>query len=168
MESQGSPATQILGRGAIPHPSTSEFCAQRPSIPPSPFFHGFGGAGNPMPFLYPHSFIPPIPGYGYGSPPKASPTTTTDLTDGSLKRGPKESVIDLSNSSKKRRAPRKKVEIVELDDTKEDVELQRNSCHWKDHWVIQLISLRGEMQNTFSAPPKQGMDFFPALWIIFL
>ena len=115
MESQGSPAKQNVGRDAIPHPS--------------PFFQGFGGAGNPMPFLYPHSFMPPVPGFGFGPPPQGSPSSTTDLTDGSLKRGPKESVIDLSNSAKKRRAPRKKVEIVELDDTKEDVDLQRNSCN---------------------------------------
>ena len=78
-----------------------------------------------MPFLYPHSFMPPILGFGFGfgSPPKAFPFTTTDLTEGSLKKSPKELVIDLSNSSKKRRAPRKKVEVVELDDTKDDVDL---------------------------------------------
>ena len=46
--------------------------------------------------------------------------------------------------------------MVELDDTKEDVELTKNVGPWKDHWVIQLIAVRGEMQNTFSAPPKQG------------
>ena len=28
---------------------------------------------------------------------------------------------------------------------------------WKDHWVIQLIAVRSEMHNTFSAPPKQGI-----------
>ena len=167
MESQGSPAKQTLGRGAIPHPSTIEFGSQRTPIPPLPFFQGFGGAGNPMPFLYPHSFMPPMGGFGFGSPPKASPSDTTDLTDGSLKRGPKETVIDLSNSSKKRRAPRKKVEVVELDDTKDDVDLHKNSCHWKDHWVIQLVTLRGEMQNTFSAPPKQGVLYLFSSFDVF-
>ena len=160
MESQESPAKHNLRRGANPQPSSTEFGAQRPPMAPLPFFQGFGGAGNPMPFLYPHSFMPPIPGFGFGGAPKASPSATTDLTDVSLKRGPKESVIDLSKSIKKRRAPRKKVEVVELDDTKDDVDLHKNSCHWKDHWVIQLVTLRGEMQNTFSAPPKQGAILF--------
>ena len=60
------------------------------------------------------------------------------------------------------------MEIVELDDTKDDLDLQKSGCHWKDHWVIQLVSLRGEMQNTFSAPPKQGVLLFSfALWMIF-
>ena len=164
MESQGSPAKQNVGGGAIPAPKTTEFIAQRPPIPPSPFFHGFGGAGNPMPFLYPHSFMQPIPGYGFGAPSQGPPSGTTHLTEGSPKRSSKESVIDLSNSNKKRRAPRKKVEVVELDDTKDDLDLQKNSCHWKDHWVIQLVTLRGEMQNTFSAPPKQGVFIFVLLY----
>ena len=168
MESQGSPqSNNVVGR-AIPNASTTEFIAQRSPIPPSPFFHGFGGAGNPMPFLYPHSFMPPPPGYGFGAPAQCTPSVTTNLSDGSPKRAPKESVIDLSNSqNKKRRAPRKKVEIVELDDTKDDLDLQKNSCHWKDHWVIHLITLRGEMQNTFSAPPKQGVLFFLFLFACF-
>ena len=167
MESQGSPAKHTLGKGANPQPSTTEFGAQRPPMAPLPFFQGFGGAGNPMPFLYPHSFMPPIPGFGFGGAPKASPSATTDLTDVSLKRGPKESVIDLSKSIKKRRAPRKKVEVVELDDTKDDVDLHKNSCHWKDHWVIQLVTLRGEMQNTFSAPPKQGANLLFSIMNVF-
>ena len=103
-----------------------------------------------MPFLYCHSFMPPIPRFGFGAPAQGTPSATTDLTEGSQKRGPQESVIDLSNSNKKRRAPRKKAEIVELDDNKDDLDLLKNSCHWKDHWVIQLVTLRGEMQNTFS------------------
>ena len=48
------------------------------------------------------------------------------------------------------------MDIVNLDDTKDDVELMKNAGHWKDHWVIQLVNLRGEMQNMFVAPPKQG------------
>ena len=154
------PPKQNSGRGAIPHASPSEFHAQRPSNPPSPFFQGFGGAGNPMPFLYPHGFIPPIPGFGFRSPPQGSSSTTTNLTEGSQKRAVKESVIDLSTPPKKKRASRKKKEIIQLDDTKHDLDLLKNSCHWKDHWVIQLVILREEMQSTFSAPPKQGI-FLP-------
>ena len=160
MESQGSPTKQNVGGGAIPIASNTGFITQRSPISPSSFFHGFGGAGNPMPFLYPHSFMPPPPGYGFGAPSQGPPSATTDLMEGSPKRGTKESVIDLSNSNKKRRAPRKKLEVVELDDTKDDLDLQKSGCHWKDHWVIHLVTLRGEMQNTFSAPPKQGVFFF--------
>ena len=66
---------------------------------------------------------------------------------------------DQSKPAKKRKTPKKKPEIVELDDGNEDVELSKNIGPWKDHWVIQLITIRGEMQNTFSAPPKQGIEF---------
>ena len=51
---------------------------------------------------------------------------------------------------------RKKSEIVELDDAKDKVDVVKSGGHWKDHWVMQLITIRGEMHNTFSAPPKQG------------
>jgi hypothetical protein len=85
---------------------------------------------------------------------------TIDLTNGSQKRPSIVSGAEQSKPNKKKRAPRKKVEIVELDDMKDDVDLLKNAGHWKDHWVIQLVTLRGEMQNTFSAPPKQGKDVF--------
>lgn len=133
MELQGSLAKQNLVTGAIPHATTKEFCAQCPPIPPSPFFQGFGGAENHMQFFYPHSFMPPIPRFGFGAPVQGTPSTTTDLTEGSQKRGPQESVIDLSNTKKKRRAPRKKAEIVEFDDNKENLDILKNSCHWRDH-----------------------------------
>ena len=61
------------------------------------------------------------------------------------------------NQRRKKRDIRKKSEIVDLDKLKEDVDLLKNATHWKDHWVIQLITIRGEMHNTFSQPPKQGM-----------
>ena len=134
----------------------------RPPIPPAPFFHGFHGVANQLPFLYSQSYMPPIPGYGFNAPAQGTPSTTIDLTEESPKRGPQDLVLDHSKSMKKKRAPRKKPDIVELDDAKEDVELLKHAHHWKDHWVIQLISLRGEMQNTFNAPPKQGvpLDLF--------
>ncbi|XP_024519359.1 GATA zinc finger domain-containing protein 10-like [Selaginella moellendorffii] len=31
---------------------------------------------------------------------------------------------------------------------------------WKDHWVMQLIQVRGGMQEEFSKPPKQGVDLW--------
>ena len=99
--------------------------------------------------------MPPIPGFVFPPPAHATPSAIIDLKQGSQKRGPQEPVIDLSKPIKKKRAPRKKADIVDLD-KKEDVDLLKNGCHWKDHWVIQLVTLRGEMQNTFSAPPKQG------------
>ena len=110
-----------------------------------------------MPILYPHSYMPPIPGFGYGVPPQGPLVATIDLTEGSQKRGPQDFGIDHSKSNKKKRVVRKKPEIVELDD---DVDLLKSGHHWKDHWVIHLISLRGEMQNTFNSPPKQGVFLF--------
>ena len=101
--------------------------------------------------------MPPILGFGFSAPAQGTHSATIDLTEGSQKRGPQDSIIDHSNSTKKRRAPRKKPEIVELDDDKDDVGLLKNAHHWRDHWVIQLISVWGEMQNTFNAPPKQGV-----------
>ena len=104
MESQGSPSEQKSVRSDILHASPIEFCAQHPAMPPSPFVQGFGGAGNHMPFLYPHSFMSPIPAFGFRPPAHGIPSVTFDLTAGSQKRG-QESDIGLSNSNKKRRAP---------------------------------------------------------------
>ena len=93
-------------------------------------------------------------------PCKAVPPPTIDLTDGSQKRGSQDCLTDQSKATKKRRVAKKKIEVVELDDTKEDVEVMKHVGPWKDHWVIQLIAVRGEMHNTFSAPPKQGNVFY--------
>ena len=57
---------------------------------------------------------------------------------------------------KKRRLAKKKPEIMELNDAKDEVDAVKSGGHWKDHWIIQLIIIRGEMHNTFSAPPKQS------------
>ena len=91
--------------------------------------------------------MPHAPGIGF-SPPLANTTPTIDLTE----------VPQKSKPAKKRMVVKEKPVIVELDDGKEDVDLIKNIGPWKDHWVIQLIILRGEMQNTFDAPPKQGMQ----------
>ena len=141
---KGPPSEQNSEGSAIPHVSPKEFSAQCPAIPPSPFVQGFGGAGNHMPFLYPHSFMPPILAFGFRPPAHVGPSATTDPTEAFQKRGPQESVKSPPhppNSNKKRRAVRKKPEIVELDDIKDDLETLKNSCHWKDHWVIQLVTL---------------------------
>ena len=49
-----------------PTAAGNEFRAQRPSIPPAPFFQGFAAVGNQMSFLFPHPFMPPAPGAGFG------------------------------------------------------------------------------------------------------
>ena len=103
--------------------------------------------------------MPPIPGFGSPNPTQGTPSATIDLTEGSQKRGPQQTVLDHFKSNKKRRTPRKKLEIVKLDDAKEDVELLKNAHHWKDHWDFQLISVWGEMKNTFNAPPKRDVSF---------
>ena len=162
MESQGESrqagsASGCGVTGGIPLLATSPSSSQRPPIPPAPFFHSFPGAANHMPFLYSHSYMPPIPGYGLSAPAQGTSSPTIDLTEDSPKQSPLDSVTDHSKSIKKKRAPRKKPDIVELDYAKDDVELLKHAHHWKEHWVIQLISLRGEMHNTFNAPPKQGV-----------
>jgi hypothetical protein len=94
MESQGNVqdvgVTNPTGVTGGPHPvANPSIFAQRPPIAPTPFFHGYHGAGNQMPFLYPHSYMPPIPGFGFGAPAQGSPSVPIDLTEGSQKRGPK-------------------------------------------------------------------------------
>ena len=177
MDSQG-PQREVGGghgngnSGGIPPVSAAEFRAHCTSIPPAPYFPGFAGASSQLPFLYPNSFMPPLRRTGFMAPGHGYPNATIDLTDGSQNQCPEEVVTECPKPTKKRRVAKKKVEIVELDDNKEDVDVQKTGGHWKDHWVIQLISLRGEMQNTFSAPPKQGMPvsfhIFFAISILFL
>lgn len=73
-----------------------------------------------MPFLFPYSFMPPVPGVGFVPPSiPVKPSATIDIIVRSQKRGSQECVIDQSKCSKKRRGPRKNSEIVELDDVKE-------------------------------------------------
>jgi hypothetical protein len=83
--------------------------------------------------ISPHSFMPPIQGLEFAAVAPGNPSATVDLTEGSQKRGPQESVTDHSKSNKKQRGPWKITEIIELDDAKEDVELLTNVGHWKDH-----------------------------------
>ena len=110
MESQGNlwgagGANASVVTSGIPLVACTAIFGQRPSISPTPFFHGFHGAGNQLRFLYSHSYMPPIPGFGFSAPAQGTPSTTIDLTEGSLKQGPQETVIDHSKSNKKRRTP---------------------------------------------------------------
>lgn len=109
-----------------------------------------------MPILFPQSFMPPVQGVGFTPPPLNAPAATIDMTPWSQKRGSHECITYPSKSTKKRRGTRKKPKIVELDDAKDKVDVLKSRGHWKDHWVIQFITIRGEMHNTFSTPPKQG------------
>ena len=136
-------------------------------MPPPPFFQGFPPVPNQMPFLFPHSFMPHVPSIGFPHPAHGNPNATIDLLEGPHKRGPNECVTNQSKPAKKCKNPKKKLEIVELDDGIKDVELSKNIEAWKDHWVIQLITIRGEMQNTFSAPPKQGKLLSP-VFLLFI
>ena len=133
-----------------------EIRSQVPSIPPAPFFPAFHGMGGQIPFMFPPPYMTPAARPAFASSGHEARTSPVDLTAASQKRPSEECVTEQTKPTKKRRAPRKKPEIVHLDDSKDDVDLQKNVGHWKDHWVIQLISIRGEMHSTFSAPPKQG------------
>ena len=96
----------------------------------------------------------PAGGPAFASSGHETRTSLVDLTGMSQKQPSEDCVTEQTKPTKKRRAPCKKLEIVHLDDSKDDVDLQKNIGHWKDHWVIQLISIRSEMHSTFSAPLK--------------
>jgi hypothetical protein len=132
------------------------FRAQGGGIPPPPFSQGFQPLGGQMPILFPQSFMPPVQGVGFAPPLLNAPAAAIDMTPWSQKRGSHECITYPSKSTKKRRGTRKKPKIVELDDAKDKVDVLKSGGHWKDHWVIQFITIRGEMHNTFSTPPKQG------------
>ena len=170
MDSQGtmrdvSPPKHVGTSSGFPLAPSVEFTTQRHAMAPPPFFQGFPHVPNGMPFMYPHSFMPHVSGIGFSPPPHGSSTAPIDLSEGAQKRGSQECVADRPKTAKKRKVVKKKSEVVELDEGKEDVEVGKNIGPWKDHWVIQLITIRGEMQNTFSAPPKQGILFSNLFWM---
>ena len=101
---EGDGANPAVVTGGVPPVAVHAIRAQHPPIPPTPFFHGYGGTGNQMPFLYPHSYMPPIPGFGYGAPPQGPPVATIDLTEGSQKHGPQDFGIDHSKSNKEKKS----------------------------------------------------------------
>ena len=149
------------GRPTLPPiaPTTAavvDIHSQRPSIQHAPFFQGFYGMGSQLPFLFHHPFMAQTPGPQFAPSANSIRASPIDLTGGSQKQAPEECITDQSKPTKKRRIQRKKPEIVELDDIKDEGDVPKNVGHWKDHWVIQLITVRGEMQGIFSAPPKQG------------
>ena len=99
------------------------------------------------------------------SPPKALQSPQLISRKVHKNMAPKILALTTPSPTRKKRVVRKKPEIVELDD---DVDLLKTGHHWKDHWVIHLISLRGEMQNTFNSPPKQGVFLFSFLFLPFV
>ena len=157
--------------GGVPRVAVSAISRQCPPIPPAPSFMAFPGRG-----INYHSYIP-IPiclqfqGLGLVLPPKAllPPQLITRVVHQS--DAPKIPSLTTPCQPRNGEPPRKKPEIVELDDSKDDVEVLKNAHHWRDHWVIHLISVRGEMQNTFNSPPKQGVPLefiFPFFLFLFL
>jgi hypothetical protein len=157
--SQTSGNNNVASNAPPPTPVT-ESRAMPSNIPHAPYFQSFPGMGNQVPYVFPHPFMPQSVLGGFAPPPPVNHAVTIDLSEGSQKRPSNEGIAEKSKPNKKKRAPRKKMEVVDLDDTKDDADLSKNTGHWKDHWVIQLVTVRGEMQNTFSAPPKQGKFFF--------
>ena len=117
-----------------------------------------------------HFYIPiptclQFPGLGTVLPPKALQSPQLISRKVHKNMAPKILALTTPSPTRKKRVVRKKPEIVELDD---DVELLKTGHHWKDHWVIHLISLPGEMQNTFNSPPKQGVFLFYFLFLPFV
>ncbi|KAG0619131.1 hypothetical protein M758_4G119600 [Ceratodon purpureus] len=57
------------------------------------------------------------------------------------------------------RQTRKRKQKISLEDlTPDQIQEVKQGGHWKDHWVVHLIRIRGELANVFAAPPKQGVD----------
>lgn len=56
------------------------------------------------------------------------------------------------------RYSRKKKQKINLQEdlTHDEIQLVKQGGQWKDHWVMHLIKIRGELSTLFSAPPKQG------------
>ena len=161
MDSLGTPshaggANNADASANHPHAMGSEFRPHGSTIPTPSFFGGFPHPGVQMPFLFPQSFRPPLPGMGFPHGGHGSPNAPVDLTGGTHNINSPERVAEQSKSAKKRRVARKKPEIIQLDDVKDEVDVVKSGGLWKDHWVIQLITIRGEMHGTFSSPPKQG------------
>ena len=76
MDSQGAKQditgpNSNAGTGSTPPPA--EFRSQLPVMTPPPYFPGFPGASNQMPFMFPHSFMPHIHGMGFPPPVHGSP-----------------------------------------------------------------------------------------------
>ncbi|KAG0596502.1 hypothetical protein M758_UG260500 [Ceratodon purpureus] len=100
--------------GSTPPPLPVEFHSQFPMMTPLPVFQGFTGAPNQMSFMFPHSFMPHIYGFGFSPPVQGSPFTTIDLSD-------------QSKPAKKGRIVKKKPEGVKMDVTKEELELLKHA-----------------------------------------
>ena len=94
-------------------------------------FQGFLHPDSQMPFLFPHSFMPPLPWVGFAPPTQGGPSATINLTAGSQKRVLQECVTDQSKSTKKLRVARKKMEIIESDNVKDEVEVP------KEWWAME-------------------------------
>ena len=127
------PNKQPGASSKFPPATSAALPTPRQAMPPPPYFPP---VPNQMPYLFPHSFMPHVPGIGFLHPAHGNANATIDLSEGPHKRGPHECVTNQSKPAKKRK---------KLDDSKEDVELSKNIGPWKDHWVIQLITIRGEM-----------------------
>lgn len=161
MDAHGRPPSAsgaVVNDASLSNPRAmgSEFRPHGSNIPPTPFFGGFPHPATHMPFLFQQPFMPFLPSMGISPATQGNLCAPVDLTAGSHKRDSLECVPEQSKPTKKRRVAQKKPEIIQLDDVKDEIDVVKSGGHWKDHWVIQLMTIRGEMHSTFSTPPKQG------------
>lgn len=84
-----------------------------------------------MPFVFPHAFMPPVAVAGFAPPPQVTLAATIDIMQGSQKNPSIECIAKQAKLNNE--VYRKKVEIVKLDNTKDNVDLMKNAMHWKDH-----------------------------------
>ena len=79
--------------------------------------------------------------------------------------------VKLEEAAKRKgtQRPRKTKRKLDLHDLiEEQVEEVKQGGPWKEHWVVNLITLRGELSDMFTGPPKQGYHVCHISLYIFL
>ena len=110
-----------------------ELRAQGKNIPPAPFFLGFPHHGSQMPFLYPHSFMPPLPGVGFAPLIQGARNDIAEFATTSQKRFLQECATNQFKFTKKQKMAWNKPVYVELDNVKKKVEYLKSVGHWNNH-----------------------------------
>lgn len=165
MESQGTPPYDFTNNASgsnCPAMGSDSNTQGSTTIPMSPFFGKFPHPG----FIFPQPFVHSLPGMHFPPASNISASLPVGFNTGNEKVELSEVDAIPTKISKKRRIARKKPEITQVDGVKEEIDVSKSNVLWKDHWIIQLITLRGEMHSAFSAPPKQGESHIHLLQLL--
>ncbi|KAJ7548450.1 hypothetical protein O6H91_07G012700 [Diphasiastrum complanatum] len=60
--------------------------------------------------------------------------------------------------------PTKKGKSVASQDVEQNHAVSKGK-RWKEHWIVNLIHVRGDMQDEFTKPPKQGVDIWHKVYV---